>query len=191
MLHLGSGLLQEYGLWQLFTAACFFLTGLLIEGKCRNSIAGKVAALVGTLLCADELLMLHECFDHLYPHIFLVFEFAAAAFTGFQLWRSGFFSWRPLSVVALLSTAALGAELNGKGQGYVYLEESLEVVCALLGLSLASLAKGPVDLKGLAVRTGFWSVLGLAFGVLVLNFRPQVCPTVDEWSKRYFHEQIW
>lgn len=192
MLHLSTGLLQEYGVWQLLTALCFFLTGILIEAKFpQHSFIGRAAAALGTLLCADELLMLHECIDHLSPHVFLSMEFMMAAAIGVALLKHGYFSFRPLLVLGFLSTTAIALEIKGNGQTFVRAEESLEVVCAALGLIFAAFAKGRVNFKRIFIRVGFWCAIGSAFGAIVLAARPQVCPTVDYWSKKYFHEQIW
>lgn len=152
---------------------------------------GRAAAAFGTILCADELLMLHECMDRFLPHIVLLVELGLAGLVGMALIRRGFFSYRPVLFAGFLSTTAVALEITGKGQSFVRTEESLELACVLFGLILTLAARGSVNFKRLLVRAVFWMTLGSAFAAVFLALRPQVCPTVDYWSKKYFVEQIW
>lgn len=192
MLHLSTGLLQEYGAWQLATALGLFLIGLIIEMKLPgSSVLGRSAAAFGTMLCADELFMVHECLDHFQPHIVLLLELGLAGLIGITLIRRGFFNYKPVLFAGFLSTTAVALEITGKGQSLVRAEETLEIACVLFGLVLALAANGSIKLRRLLMRAIFWGTLGSAFAVLFLGARPQVCPTVDYWSKKYFVEQIW
>ena len=167
----------------------------MFEAKLESPRLARSCAVLGVLLCVDELLMLHECLDQRGPvHLFLGLEFMSAIAIGVTMLRLRIFNRVQVGmvvVIGVLTSAAYGLEFIGVNQDYVRLEEGFEVACALLGLGLAVLAPGRLNHQRLAVRGIFWGTLGVAAGVLVLIARPHVCSTVDHWSKKYFHEQIW